>query len=48
MAKRALDIAVSSAVLLLLSEKPGYGYSLVKELRTFRFGPVDRPSVYRA
>ncbi|HLY84099.1 MAG TPA: helix-turn-helix transcriptional regulator [Acidimicrobiales bacterium] len=36
------------AVLLLLSEKPGYGYSLVKELQTFRFGPVDRPSVYRA
>jgi PadR family transcriptional regulator, regulatory protein PadR len=36
------------AVLLLLSEKPGYGYSLVKELQGFRFGRVDGPSVYRA
>ncbi len=36
------------AILLLLSEEPGYGYGLVKSLREFRFGPVDRPSVYRA
>ncbi|HEY8060162.1 MAG TPA: helix-turn-helix transcriptional regulator, partial [Acidimicrobiales bacterium] len=36
------------AILLLLSEEPGYGYGLVKELRGFRFGSVDRPSVYRA
>ncbi len=36
------------AILLLLSEEPGYGYGLVKELRAFRFGSVDRPSVYRA
>ena len=36
------------AILLLLSEEPGYGYGLVKELREFRFGSVDRPSVYRA
>ena len=31
-----------------MSEKPGYGYSLVKDLQEFRFGQVDRPSVYRA
>jgi DNA-binding PadR family transcriptional regulator len=36
------------AILLLLSESPGHGYALVKELRGFHFGPVDRPSVYRA
>ncbi|MDP9072747.1 MAG: helix-turn-helix transcriptional regulator [Actinomycetota bacterium] len=36
------------AILLLVSEKPGYGYSLVKDLQEFRFGQVDRPSVYRA
>jgi PadR family transcriptional regulator PadR len=36
------------AVLLLLAEQPGYGYSLVKELQSFGFGQVDRPSVYRA
>ncbi|HMK10456.1 MAG TPA: helix-turn-helix transcriptional regulator [Acidimicrobiales bacterium] len=35
------------AVLLLLSEEPSYGYNLVKSLNAFRFGPVDRPSVYR-
>ncbi len=35
------------AVLLLLAEGPGYGYRLVKELQAFRFGPADRPSVYR-
>jgi PadR family transcriptional regulator PadR len=36
------------AILLLLSEEPGYGYSLIKKLQTFRFGRVDGPSVYRA
>jgi DNA-binding PadR family transcriptional regulator len=36
------------AILLLVSEKPGYGYSLVKELQDFRFGQVERPAVYRA
>ena len=34
-------------MLLLLSEEPSYGYNLVKALSTLRFGPVDRPSVYR-
>jgi PadR family transcriptional regulator PadR len=36
------------AILLLLAEQPSYGYSLVKELQSFGFGQVDRPSVYRA
>jgi PadR family transcriptional regulator, regulatory protein PadR len=36
------------AVLLLLSEHPGYGYGLVPKLNEFRFGHVDRPAVYRA
>ena len=35
------------AVLLLLAAGPGYGYRLVKELEGFRFGGIDRPSVYR-
>lgn len=35
------------AVLLLLAEEPSYGYRLMKELEGFRFGPADRPSVYR-
>jgi DNA-binding PadR family transcriptional regulator len=35
------------AVLLLLSEDPGYGYGLVPRLQEFRFGHVDRPAVYR-
>jgi PadR family transcriptional regulator, regulatory protein PadR len=34
--------------LLLVSEKPGYGYSLVKDLQDLRFGQVERPAVYRA
>src|SRR6202022_3791840 len=34
---------VLPAVLLLLSEAPSYGYELVKDLRAFRFGDVDRP-----
>jgi DNA-binding PadR family transcriptional regulator/polyisoprenoid-binding protein YceI len=36
------------AILLLLSEQPRHGYSVMKELRGFHFGNVDRPSVYRA
>ena len=39
---------VLPAILLLLSEQPGYGYSLEKDLREFRFGRIDRPAVYRA
>ena len=39
---------VFPAVLLLLSEEQSYGYELVKGLRAFRFGTVDRPAVYRA
>jgi DNA-binding PadR family transcriptional regulator len=39
---------VLPAVLLLLCEKPGYGYSLEKELRAFNCGKIDRPTVYRA
>jgi PadR family transcriptional regulator PadR len=35
-------------ILLLLCERPGYGYSLVKDLSDLGFGRVDRPSVYRA
>ena len=36
------------AILLLLSERPGYGYGLVPGLQELRFGHVDRPAVYRA
>lgn len=36
------------AILLLLSEQPGYGYGLVPRLHEFRFGHIDRPAVYRA
>ena len=36
------------AILLLLSERPSYGYALVPQLRDLRFGRVDRPAVYRA
>jgi DNA-binding PadR family transcriptional regulator len=36
------------AILLLLSEQPGYGYGLVGRLRDLQFGHVDRPAVYRA
>jgi DNA-binding PadR family transcriptional regulator/polyisoprenoid-binding protein YceI len=35
------------AILLLLSEEPGYGYSLALKLEEFRLGHVDRPAVYR-
>ncbi len=38
---------VLPAILLLLTEQPGYGYSLEKELREFRFGHIDRPTIYR-
>jgi DNA-binding PadR family transcriptional regulator len=36
------------AILLLLTEDPGYGYGLVPRLQEFHFGHVDRPAVYRA
>jgi DNA-binding PadR family transcriptional regulator len=39
---------VLPAILLLLSERPGYGYGLVPALEELRFGHVDRPAVYRA
>jgi DNA-binding PadR family transcriptional regulator len=38
---------VLPAILLLLSETPGYGYQLVKDLEELRFGRIDRPTVYR-
>jgi DNA-binding PadR family transcriptional regulator len=39
---------VLPAILLLLSERPGYGYGLEKDLQEFHFGHIDRPTVYRA
>lgn len=36
------------AILLLLSERPGYGYGLGGRLRDLQLGHVDRPAVYRA
>lgn len=36
------------AVLLLLAEEPRHGYRLVDALLALGFGPVDRPTVYRA
>lgn len=39
---------VLPAILLLLSEQPGHGYSLEKALREMNFGKIDRPAVYRA
>lgn len=36
------------ALLLLLAEEPRHGYCLVDGLRHLGFGPVSRPSVYRA
>jgi DNA-binding PadR family transcriptional regulator len=39
---------VLPAILLLLSEQPGYGYSLEKDLRDLDFGNIDRPTIYRA
>ena len=36
------------AILLLISEQPGYGYALAPRLQELRFGHVDRPAIYRA
>lgn len=36
------------SLLLLLAEEPRHGYRLVDSLLRLGFGPVDRPSVYRA
>lgn len=36
------------SLLLLLTEEPRHGYRLVDALLSLGFGPVDRPSVYRA
>jgi DNA-binding PadR family transcriptional regulator len=36
------------SLLLLLTEEPRHGYRLVDALQSLGFGPVDRPSVYRA
>jgi len=36
------------ALLLLLAEEPRHGYRLVDSILRLGFGPVDRPSVYRA
>lgn len=39
---------VLPAVLLLLSEQAGHGYSLERDLRELNYGKIDRPTVYRA
>jgi DNA-binding PadR family transcriptional regulator len=36
------------SLLLLLAEEPRHGYRLVDSLLRLGFGPVDRPSIYRA
>ncbi|MCL2396355.1 MAG: helix-turn-helix transcriptional regulator [Acidimicrobiaceae bacterium] len=36
------------AILLLLTERPGYGYALVPRLEGLSIGHIDRPAVYRA
>jgi DNA-binding PadR family transcriptional regulator len=36
------------ALVLLLAEEPRHGYRLVDSLLRLGFGPVDRPSIYRA
>jgi PadR family transcriptional regulator PadR len=36
------------AILLLLSERPGYGYALVPRLEELHLGLANRPAVYRA
>ncbi len=36
------------ALLLLLTEEPRHGYRLMDSLLRLGFGPVDRPSIYRA
>lgn len=38
---------VLPALLLLLSERPSYGYALTRRLQEFSFGHADRPAVYR-
>ena len=39
---------VLPALLLLLSEQPGHGYSLEKDLRELDMGRIDRPTVSRS
>ncbi len=39
---------VYPAILLLLAEKPRHGYRLIDPIIGLGFGPVDRPTVYRA
>lgn len=36
------------SLLLLLAEEPRHGYRLVDSVLRLGFGPVDRPSIYRA
>ncbi|MET0729307.1 MAG: PadR family transcriptional regulator [Acidimicrobiales bacterium] len=36
------------SLLLLLAEEPRHGYRLLDALLRLGFGPVDRPSIYRA
>jgi poly-beta-hydroxybutyrate-responsive repressor len=36
------------SLLLLLAEEPRHGYRLLDSLLRLGFGPVDRPSIYRA
>lgn len=36
------------ALLLLVAEEPQHGYRLVQSYRDLGYGPVSRPSVYRA
>jgi PadR family transcriptional regulator PadR len=38
---------VLPALLLLLSERPSYGYALTRRLQELSFGHADRPAVYR-
>ena len=39
---------VYPALLLLLAEEPRHGYRLADSLLRLGFGPVDRPTIYRA
>ena len=39
---------VLPALLLLLSEAPGHGYGLEKQMAEFHLGRIDRPTIYRA
>ncbi|MGH9128214.1 MAG: PadR family transcriptional regulator [Acidimicrobiales bacterium] len=36
------------AILLMLAEEPRHGYRLVDALLSLGYGPVSRPSIYRA